>query len=201
LSFWGIGLGTGLTSSSLEVEFLRIQLAPYVFYIGAGLGLTGALLWALLYYVNGLTSFCGTGFAFCWLVASACWRKGLWSFLGGSEILGWSGCFVSTVGYTGALTSGALIGAYVWGAGVAIGAVAGFGATIGALTGSYFFKSEGYVAAYWRNGLSSFLGAGALDSLTAANAFFGELSGESFFIQLLVSIFFGASFWTTTGAG
>ena len=29
------------------------------------------------------------------------------------------------------------------GAGVAIGAVAGFGATIGALTGSYFFKSEG----------------------------------------------------------
>ena len=47
------------------------------------------------------------------------------------------------MGYTDALTSGALIGAYVWGAGVAIGAVAGFGATIGALTGSYFFKSEG----------------------------------------------------------
>jgi 2-keto-3-deoxy-6-phosphogluconate aldolase len=43
------------------------------------------------------------------------------------------------------------------------------------------------------------LGAGALVSLTAAKAFLGELSGESFFIQLLASIFFGASFCVTTG--
>jgi len=43
LSFCGTGFRTGLTSSSLDDDFLRIQLAPYVFYIGAGLGLAGSL--------------------------------------------------------------------------------------------------------------------------------------------------------------
>jgi hypothetical protein len=38
------------------------------------------------------------------------------------------------------------------------------------------------------------------ESLTAAKEFLGELSGESFFIQLPASIFLGASFWTTAGA-
>jgi len=38
------------------------------------------------------------------------------------------------------------------------------------------------------------LGAGALVSFTEAKAFLGELSGESFFIQLLASIFLGGSF-------
>ena len=44
------------------------------------------------------------------------------------------------------------------------------------------------------NGLSNFFGAGAFVSLTDANAFLGELSGESFFIQFDASIFFGGSF-------
>jgi|APGre2960657444_1045066.scaffolds.fasta_scaffold384287_1 hypothetical protein len=65
---------------------------------------------------------------------------------------------------------------------------------MGAFTGSGFFYSVGATrAAYDRKGFSSFLGAGALDNFTAAKAFLGELSGESFFIQLLVSIFLGAS--------